>query len=617
MKPDLYKSMSKEKGKLYLDGERMILTSTNVFGTLRKDLIDNIGKDRTKGFLIRYGWNLGNNDAKKALANQYRSVEEILRQGPVLHMLKGYTDVKTTSLKIDHSGAVHVEGMWFSSYEAEEHIRQFGLSEVPVCHTLTGFASGYYSEVCGHQVIFKEVSCKARGDKECNYVGKSLSAWTDEIADEVLYYEPSPIKNELQSTYEQLLQERNNLSKAFLIHQRLTEALMSGSDLQAISDIVYRENGTAIVIEDIQLQPIAFAGVDVLSLDEIRHDIEKTIENQRLVNFQAMNQTSVIVGQSYHRLTSPIFLEKQQLGYCSLLYTNGTYSSEADQMILERVATVCSLYLMNEKSAFEAAERMKGHFLDQILNKELSSAKEIVKRGQFVEMNLDQPYYMVVLKYRVEQLEMKSDLYFHEQLMERVVDFFKRSSDKLIGQRNGNLVFLMQDSTANGETVRKQCTSLLSNLTKEFKGYSFKMGVSTRSELILEAPERYEESVTAVQMTTLANQLTYFDDLGMTALLIRSNDKNMIEQKARQLLGELYDQRFENHDFLKTLYVFLINGGNLEKSMTQLALSKSGLRYRISKLESLLGTSLRDPMHSHQILVTLQVLIAEGELHVD
>lgn len=33
---------SNHNGELYLDNERMILTSSSVFGTLRKDLIENI-----------------------------------------------------------------------------------------------------------------------------------------------------------------------------------------------------------------------------------------------------------------------------------------------------------------------------------------------------------------------------------------------------------------------------------------------------------------------------------------------------------------------------------------------------------------------------------------------
>ncbi len=44
-------------------------------------------------------------------------------------------------------------------------------------------------------------------------------------------------------------------------------------------------------------------------------------------------------------------------------------------------------------------------------------------------------------------------------------------------------------------------------------------------------------------------------------------------------------------DLLNTLYVYLQNGGNLEQTADQLALSVSGLRYRMSKVDSLLGAT--------------------------
>lgn len=56
--------------------------------------------DRMKGFLIRYGWNLGANDAEKALEKNLPSVEKILKQGPVLHMMRGYTKAKHPIFKL-------------------------------------------------------------------------------------------------------------------------------------------------------------------------------------------------------------------------------------------------------------------------------------------------------------------------------------------------------------------------------------------------------------------------------------------------------------------------------------------------------------------------------------
>ncbi|KKE77702.1 hypothetical protein DTX80_12940 [Bacilli bacterium] len=68
---DIYSGITDHEGRIFLDNERIILTSSNVFGILRKDLMENISEERMKGFLIRYGWNLGKNDAKNVLKKTY------------------------------------------------------------------------------------------------------------------------------------------------------------------------------------------------------------------------------------------------------------------------------------------------------------------------------------------------------------------------------------------------------------------------------------------------------------------------------------------------------------------------------------------------------------------
>ncbi|WP_054752715.1 4-vinyl reductase [Piscibacillus salipiscarius] len=119
------------------------------------------------------------------LKNEEKSqaiTRESFKKGPTLHMMRGYTEVVRTHFSIDYNSdqsvqCIHVEGKWLNSYEAEEYIKQFGCSNSPVCHTLVGYASGYYSEICQKSVYFKEVSCKGMGDSHCSYVGKTLQEW--------------------------------------------------------------------------------------------------------------------------------------------------------------------------------------------------------------------------------------------------------------------------------------------------------------------------------------------------------------------------------------------------------------------------------------------------------
>ena len=45
--------------------DRSMITSSTALGILRHQLARNIGTERVKGFLIRFGWKMGENDANK------------------------------------------------------------------------------------------------------------------------------------------------------------------------------------------------------------------------------------------------------------------------------------------------------------------------------------------------------------------------------------------------------------------------------------------------------------------------------------------------------------------------------------------------------------------------
>lgn len=513
--------VNNHNGSIYLDTERVIITSSSVFGTLRKDLIKNIGLDRMKGFLIRYGWNLGINDAKRVLEQPFSSIREILSQGPILHMMKGYTKVKTSYLHIDQQAdgtvkSVHVAGDWLSSYEAEEHLTQSGPAEQPICYTLIGYASGYYSSICGHTVIFKEQSCKANGAQTCHYIGKSLHDWDDTIREELHYYENHTIVDELEQTYENLLEERNNLQTTLTLHKLLMDELTKGSDLTSIALVLYEKTGISILIEDADHKPLAVVGmVEGLPIER-----------------QGVQHTELFEYEEYKRMITPIRLEKKTFGYCSFIYQKGEKQpAVVDEMILERVATACSLFMLNEKTSFEAMERMKGHFLEQILNGQYQAVSDVLQKGRYLNIYLDRPYYILAMRYVQKTSSEDNELFFHEQLLAFMFKYFQKDDGTLIGQRNGQIIFLMQPSQT--ESMKEQSLRLLRAVKRAFPSILIKIGMSARAENIGKAATHYEESLTSLSLATSSHPFVSFEEVGVVGMLIQTSGNGTILKKLK------------------------------------------------------------------------------------
>lgn len=196
-----------EDAQIWLDEERMILLHSSSFACLRKELIDSLGIERTRGLLTRMGFAAGTRDAQlvKKLYPEESDLE-IIHKGPVLHTLEGIVKVEPIKINIDISKGVYdVEGWWINSFEGHVHRQAFGSEDGPVCWMELGYATGYISEIMGKFVLHVEMECTARG---CRYVGKTMDEWGD-VEGELKHYRTDPISDqllELQSQVEGLRQ---------------------------------------------------------------------------------------------------------------------------------------------------------------------------------------------------------------------------------------------------------------------------------------------------------------------------------------------------------------------------------------------------------------------------
>lgn len=200
------------EGKIWLNERRMLLFHSSAMSSLRKELIDTLGIERTKGFLMRFGFQSGMKDAE--LAQKVRpdlTSADAFFVGPQLHCIKGMVRVEPIELEFDvEKGEFYGEFDWHDSYEVEAHISEFGHSDSPVCWELIGYASGYSSYYMGRKIIFKETCCAGTGADCCHIIGKPAAEWEDQEELE-RYLMPDSVTEELFSLHRQI----DNLKASF------------------------------------------------------------------------------------------------------------------------------------------------------------------------------------------------------------------------------------------------------------------------------------------------------------------------------------------------------------------------------------------------------------------
>ena len=615
-------------GKIYLNNQRVFITSTAAMSLLRQGLLEMVGEIRTRQFLVLHGWSLGVHDASITLQNNTnKSKEEMILDGPKLHTQKGHVYVQPLKLEMDiKKNSFYMEGIWRHSHEAEEWKKLFGLDNRPTCYTTIGYASGYISTILGMKVIVTEIKCEGKGDDCCHWIAKPEREWKDKEVKELFSFNETSLIKELESAYEQIKEERDNLDKSFTIHKRLTSELIQGHDLQSIASVLFETLDVPIMFEDHQFNVLAAAGLDEKEIIKNNEQM-KCYKNTKMRRFKELKleflkdfkPAVVQVASQHYRLMIPIILNHQVTGYCSVIRPTDKFSI-LENMMIERSSVVCAMYLLNDRTVIEAEQRMRGNFLEEILSGKMSK-QEIIKMGHYVSVDFLKPFHIVVVNVFHTEHNVKEEIEWKDDLVTKISGFFKKMSIPiLITYKSENFVIYIQDD------ILHQCNKTIQSLTEEImtvcsKSYpcpTFYSGISTCQDNIELAKNQLEEALTAVKLSTKSKPITSYEELGFIGLLIQTGDKEAIRKYSIQVLKDLleYDNR-KGMDLTKTLYHYILNGGNLEQTACSSALSISGLRYRIEKIKDILSVDIRQPASSYPLFLAIQMLIILGEIQFD
>lgn len=119
-----------ENGIIRFAGQRALLLDAVAMGLLRKYLVDNFGMSAARTVLTQFGFAHGWRMAE-ALHTQFEwdSDAEWCSAGSRIHSLEGLFRIEPGS----HSPMSEQGMRLMASYEAEQHLLQFGRSDEPVC----------------------------------------------------------------------------------------------------------------------------------------------------------------------------------------------------------------------------------------------------------------------------------------------------------------------------------------------------------------------------------------------------------------------------------------------------------------------------------------------------
>lgn len=170
-----------DTGHILLFDQRMLLMHGFSVAALRHELIERLGHDKTRELFTRLGYQQGVEDARCLRDTDGGDLQRTLALGPRLREIEGFVRnqaIDRMQFNAD-SGEFWGDYFWQASWEAEAHLKHFGISGAPACWMMTGYATGFTTALMGRPILWRELECAGMGHTRCRVVGRPLEECDD------------------------------------------------------------------------------------------------------------------------------------------------------------------------------------------------------------------------------------------------------------------------------------------------------------------------------------------------------------------------------------------------------------------------------------------------------
>lgn len=304
---------------------------------------------------------------------------------------------------------------------------------------------------------------------------------------------------------------------------------------------------------------------------------------------------------------------KGVLGYLWVLVgSEGLSPTEIEAIECIRLAILVEIVKRQDQK--EIQQRLRDEIVHNIVFNNSDNVNEL---GQVWGWNLNQDYVVMVVegKMKVYGLDIKELRSKAEELLNL------KYSGVITGMIGHSFVVLFplknlgQDKNRLGMNWKGIPHEAFTHLQEELKDIEFWAGVGNvhlnSSTLYIS----YQEAKVALQLGRFSgkeSRLAFFNELGALRLFYNQREQDL-KDYFMEVLGPVkkYDEENEGN-LLMTLWTYYFAGGNITAATIKLHIHVNTLRYRLHKVEELLGVKLDDQDVRFNIYAALKVGIMIG-----
>lgn len=298
--------------------------------------------------------------------------------------------------------------------------------------------------------------------------------------------------------------------------------------------------------------------------------------------------------------------------------------SDDDVHALERAAAVAALLITREAAVTAVENKYQGDFLRDLLLRRNADPAYVAEHAETFGWDLARP--VVVVAAEIDPLDEPASSAQRRQWQERFSAAWRQVAATVAPgiatvDFSSEVVTLLpiaadpggEEPVAGHDVVRRAVAAVAGD--KGGGRRPFSVGVSRVARSLDQLPEAYAQARRAVEVGRRVHgggSTTFFDQLGLHRLIALIPDgpegNGELRSFVRDVLGPLADDTTEAADLRETLQVLLDTNFNVAEAARQQFFHYNTMRYRVSKLERLLGPLSTDPHLRLDVAVALRVL---------
>lgn len=363
--------------------------------------------------------------------------------------------------------------------------------------------------------------------------------------------------------YNRLSQQNELLERTFALHRSLSNASLSGADVEEIVRTLAR-----------------LIGRDVALLRDEDGDRWAMHPHDGAIGEEAPSETVEI--EPVH--TVPIRAQGTELG--SLAVVGAAEPTALQRNALQHGATVVALEMIKQRAALEVEGRLRGELLEELLQARGNWSEGLAGRCERFGVERD-------CEWRVTVFEPKREAQAAElrDLARIAVSNGLAPGHALATQRASRVIVALDSAAVD---VRERTESMLAKARRAGIPAIAGSG-SARRELHVGLREAEAALRLAHELDTPYLHSCY-DDLGPLRFMLDAPDATEMAALVEDTVGPLaeYDAR-RRASLVATLRAYLDSGEHQPSTAERCHIHVSTLKYRLKRAEAVLGRSLGDP----------------------